>query len=518
MNSPNTPSGWTPPNVEHAPPKEREPVLHRAARLGDEDAIRRLIGEDADPDALFDIGLDPDAYPRAATPLMVAAGSGDGASVSTVRLLLKLGADPKLRVDGVSAAGYACTGLGWNYCPGGDAERLSYLLECGSPLEISGELGNRILCEAAHAGDIDRLRILLERGGSADGYWNQEQSRQDYESMFGGIDATSILPDDVPDNVRALLTESLGDFNDEMAESWSSGPSSYKIPLFRAAESGSTKCIRALIEAGADPAKRDNASQTAIYYALSNPVIEELLRHGLTLEDQDTYEWSPLTAAAGDGIEALPRLQALIAAGADVNATHDQGFTVLMSAAGAMERDRRILEVLVKAGADPHAVTDIGWNVIHAAVEVNDEANEEQSVRSILGYLCELGADLEYKNEAGYTPLGWAIEAGTGIETQVLAELGADPNAVCPRRACGEEECEAIKCPLIFSAIASPVDSPEKVTALLNAGVDLSVVDEEGGSPIEHARTRLAELEEQEPDEYTKKWISETRRVVEVLS
>jgi ankyrin repeat protein len=86
-------------NPKHAPPKEGEPALHRAARVGDLGELSRLLASGADPDSVFDIGLDPGAYPWPATPLMVASGSGDGATVETVRLLLSKGADPKLRTD-----------------------------------------------------------------------------------------------------------------------------------------------------------------------------------------------------------------------------------------------------------------------------------------------------------------------------------------------------------------------------------------------------------------------------------
>jgi len=66
-----------------------------------------------------------------ATPLMVAAGSGDGAGAETVELLLQLGAAPRQKLMGRSAARFACKGLGFNYRPGGDATRLRRLLETG---------------------------------------------------------------------------------------------------------------------------------------------------------------------------------------------------------------------------------------------------------------------------------------------------------------------------------------------------------------------------------------------------
>jgi ankyrin repeat protein len=59
-------------------------------------------------------------------------------------------------------------------------------------------------------------------------------------------------------------------------------------------------------------------------------------------------------------------VSALIAVGADVNATHDHGFTVLMSAVSSSNRCSDIIDALVDAVADPLAVSDFGWNAFHA--------------------------------------------------------------------------------------------------------------------------------------------------------
>ena len=74
-------SDWSPPNAEFPPPKTDEPRLHRAARLGDIAAINVLVHEGHDINSEYDIGLDPEETEWPATPLMVAAGSGDGASL-----------------------------------------------------------------------------------------------------------------------------------------------------------------------------------------------------------------------------------------------------------------------------------------------------------------------------------------------------------------------------------------------------------------------------------------------------
>ena len=84
-------------NPSYLPPKDGEPPLHRAARVGDDDAIRKLVTEGADVNQLFDMRLDPDGRQAVATPLMVAAGSGYGASIGTMQRLLELGANASLK-------------------------------------------------------------------------------------------------------------------------------------------------------------------------------------------------------------------------------------------------------------------------------------------------------------------------------------------------------------------------------------------------------------------------------------
>lgn len=479
---------WVAPNSEYPPPKPGEPPLHRAARLGDGDAIRRLVEEGADLNMLFDIELDPGARPHRATPLMVAAGSGDGASADTVSLLLELGADPTLIAGHRSAATFACTGLGWNYKPGGDGERLRLLLDAGSPLPPGPGASNRLLCDTAASGDADRLRVLLSHGLDARGYFDPEEAKQRYEAMMRDMaEYQAGRPDvfeSIPEELRASMAESMREREEQRAEQQSSAPSSFEIPLFRAAESGNAECVRLLLDAGADPKTRDNSKRTAMYFTSSVGVIRELMKAGLPLEDSDEFGWSPLCNALSDGEEALPRVRALIEAGADVNATHDHGYTIFMSAVGS-GRVPDVLRLLVASGADAHAASDRGYNAYHAAIDVNGEANAEESVRDTLSYLKQLGVNIEHRNKAGQTPLARAIQEGTGTEVRILCELGADPNAVCPKHECGGEECARVDVPLLFHAADGiGVHKDVKTEALLRAGADPLIKDPEGHTAL----------------------------------
>lgn len=485
----------TVPNIDYPPPKPGEPPLYRAARLGDADAIRSLVEQGADINAGFDIIQNTGPRQCLATPLMVAAGSGEGASAGTVSLLLELGADPKIVADNQSAATLASKGLRWGSKPGGDADRLRLLLQAGSPLPTDPEDSNRLLCDTAATGDPERLRILLENGLDPKGHFDPEAARKRNIAMMEYMtECRSNEPDPLAEyfdeddpamaDVMSEINANMRDLEEQSFERYSAAPSSFEIPLFRAAESGNAECVRMLLDAGADAQTRDNAKRTAMYEASTLGVIQELMKAGVPLEDADEFECSPLTNALSLGEEGLPRIRALIEAGADVNATHDHGYTIFMSAVGSA-RTPEVLKLLVASGADPHAVSERGYNAFHAAIDVNFEANAEESVRETLTYLKELGVNIEHRNNSDQTPLARAIDDGTGIEVTVLCELGANPNAVCRKYECGQDECAPISLPLLFHAACGYVVHKDvKTEALLKAGADPLAEDNEGFAPI----------------------------------
>ncbi len=134
------------------------------------------------------------------------------------------------------------------------------------------------------------------------------------------------------------------------------------------------------------------------------------------------------------------------------------------------------------------------------AVDLNGEANLEESVRDTLTYLKSLGIDLELRNHRGQTPLARALAEGTVTEVKVLCEIGADVNASGPVRCCDAGASDTALRPLLFLAAASTaVDPDQKVEALLQAGADPLADDGRGGTPLDAAVANLcAEADEPE--------------------
>jgi ankyrin repeat protein len=233
------------PSSSFESPKDGEPPLHRAARVGDHDVIRSLVASGVPIDDLFNIRLDPKAREQLATPLMLAVGSADGASAETVELLLTLGASPR------GALAYA-TGLGWNYPPGGDAARVAVLLRAGNdPNE-----GNA-LAAVARTGDTDRLRLLLNAGAT-------------------------------PSTGRPTFTS--------------------ESPIHQAAASGSLECVRLLLDAGAepDPPLAGGHDEPVLTLAASVEIFSTLVGAGARVAAVLPHNRSIVREVAGRKIISVP--------------------------------------------------------------------------------------------------------------------------------------------------------------------------------------------------------------------
>lgn len=479
-----------------APPAPRlgagnEPPLHRAARLGDHDAIRRLVAAGADVNEVC--SFRPDGYERALrlTPLIAAIRSSDGATGATIRLLMELGADPTVRAGHSNAVDWLRDGIVVDSDRYG--ERLQALVDADIPATRKAWVMAQLVLAAATIGDAARLQALLDRGASPDPRWTPQRGRR-RAAAFRAREARWRRAHRSPEDDEARL-ERMEQADREYEAIDLSAPRSDDIPIFQAVESGHPDCARVLLDAGANLFVRDNEKRTAMYYTATAESALLLKERGLPVEDLDELGWSPLVNAIS---ESEARVRALLAAGADVNGTHDRGFTVFMSAVGSMERELPVMRLLVEAGANVHAVTELGWNAFHAAIDVNGEANEERSIRETLGFLKELGVNIEQRNLRDETPLAKAILWGTGTEVRVLCELGADPKAVVSWRSCGGAECAPNKSPLLVVATRNAlIEGGEKVGALLKAGADPAMTDSEGHTPLAYAVGELCDDAEQ---------------------
>ena len=387
------------------------PPLHHAAWLGDADTIRAQVAAGANVDGSVQVSVGGQTR-ISASPLQIAAGSSAGATVDTLRLLVELGAKPDRSWEGRTALRFAVGGYDVTRELTSEIRSLS----ADPTRNLGGRSGLRPSRETAkRGGDVDRIRYLLDHGCYAD--------EIDFDDVPILAEAAYI-----GDPARVALLLEYGAPPDSV-ELRSVDPDGFRVvrhldltvPLFAAA-AGGVGVLEPIVADGAYLKLRDAQGNTALYFARDAETARWLVERGLDIERRTSGDMTPLMRAASDG--AVDSARALLGAGADPNATHDHGLSVLMVAAGSIERSTEMLKVLVEHGADPHATSAFGWNVLHAAIDVNGaEPNEEAHVREIFTYLYALKVSRKQKDARGWTPWDRAGVYGSKSVIEVMREL-----------------------------------------------------------------------------------------------
>jgi len=221
------------------------------------------------------------------------------------------------------------------------------------------------------------------------------------------------------------------------------------------------KKIILLINAGADVnARTENGliPLMLISFLISNPdVISAFLDAGADVNARTEDGLTPLMLAAGMNTQEIVLI--LLAAGADVNAMDETGITPLMAAA-ENNSNPQMVSALLAAGADGSVKNDDGKTAF-------DLANENESLKGTDQYRDLLIATLDVfiiSKYGGSEEIQKAIEAG--VDINVRTEDGMT---------------------LLMMAAQETVD-PEIITALLNAGADGSLRDDDDNTAYDYAK------------------------------
>ena len=121
-----------------------------------------------------------------------------------------------------------------------------------------------------------------------------------------------------------------------------------------------------------------------------------------------------LLEAARDGHAEVVRL--LLAAGADVNAQNQFGYTALMGA--AFHGHFEVVRLLLAAGADVNT-QDQGGSTALILAAINGHAE-------VVRLLLAAGANVNLQNQAGRTALMWAAQDGRADVVRLLLAVGAE--------------------------------------------------------------------------------------------
>ena len=265
--------------------------------------------------------------------------------------------------------------------------------------------------------------------------------------------------------------------------------------------------IALLVDAGADLEARNDRGYTPLHSAIGNGnlgAVTALLDAGANIEADAGGIWgTPLISAtvrisgtrSNRNAATMAIIDALLAAGADVNAVDEDGDSPLLNVlrdgriglfrttgpepdAAADAHVQAIVDLvfrLLEAGADPGVHGAWGQTPLHEAAEYRISAPVQ--------VLLDAGADPDSRDEYGASPLHQAARIGSPEIIALLASAGGNPNG----------QTEVGTSPLHIAVTSIPYDAGSqeqtgpwrlRATALLEAGADPNLQDAEGDTPL----------------------------------
>ena len=194
-------------------------------------------------------------------------------------------------------------------------------------------------------------------------------------------------------------------------------------PLMSACIFGHVLLATRLIRHGADVRAKNSSGQTALFVAANRgmaPMISLLVNYGAELEVKNCQGFTPLLSAAFVPSDPSETVGQLIRAGADKEATIDEGLFRPLHLA-IRSSNEACVTCLLESGADVEARDIYGWRPLHIAAR----HGQSQTVKMLLSR----NANIEVLAGDGSRPLHIAARFGQLEIIELLLEYGADPTA-----------------------------------------------------------------------------------------
>ena len=325
---------------------------------------------------------------------------------------------------------------------------------------------------AAYRGDLDRVKNFVEQGTDVD-----TKDELDWTPLFWVVcrGRTEV--------VRYLI--------DKGADVKSKTQDQHTV-LHPAARAGAKNILQLLIAQGADVRARDRRGRTPLYCARNREVADLLIREGANVNVRDRGAATPLWRAASNGNTEV--VEILIANGADVNTNDYQGRTAMMQA--KEEGHTGVVELLRQHGAKEtlHGAAASGnINEVKRLIAQGSDVNAKIQYDitpllatrelSIVELLVSKGARIDARNQGGRTLLHLACRNGHKDIAEFLIRKGADVNL---RDGGGMT-------PLWLAAGHREVEIAE---ILIANGADVTAKDNRGRTPLERATAWWAQCDE----------------------
>jgi uncharacterized protein len=187
-----------------------------------------------------------------------------------------------------------------------------------------------------------------------------------------------------------------------------------KETLLTAVSRGDLPQVHKLLREGSDPNEHTVGGKTALHYAAQSKnaaVVQALIQAGANVNAEATGNVTPLMLSL-DMAFGRPEISlALIRAGANVNSADDNGDTALIIA--ATESSDEVFQTLLERGANPNARGLNGETALHY-VAMNGLLDRAK-------LLLNHGADPTIRNSGGKTPYDEAVT--TNPEKSVQAQF-----------------------------------------------------------------------------------------------
>lgn len=359
------------------------PALDAAVRRGDIRLAKQLIKTGADVNSPDEVGCSP----------LIISILADNREMALFLLQSGANVDARQRDSGETALWYA-TLLG-------RTDLAQILLESHARVDLRYAEDQTVLHLAASRGNAEIARQLLAAHAEVNSLDERGNSPLDKAVLQNFRDVVALLLDQHADFRRAQ-------------------EGSLRTALHKACIKGFPEIARLLIQAGADPAARDNWDQTPLDLALAyhNQSVVSALLH---LAPQSTR----LDAAFAEAMETATRrgrtevVETLLDCGWNVNRRTPEGSTYLNDA--ALRGQRNVVRLLLDRGARLDAKNQNGGTPLHDAALAGDTGT--------IALLLDRGAAIDSRDvESGATPLMLAASLGRTEAVVLLLKRGADPN------------------------------------------------------------------------------------------